>query len=58
MNNSLYLDRQIHENTTIELIPFECERVDGSKFTYFKGEFDIIMDAAQSEKKEDLRDST
>jgi hypothetical protein len=45
-------DRFIAESTTIELTPVECERTDGSKFTYFKGEFDIIMAKISSEKED------
>jgi hypothetical protein len=47
-----FLDRRICESTTIELIPVEYERNDGSKVTYFKGKFDIVMAVDRSEKKE------
>lgn len=52
MLHSFLLDHHIRESTTIELIPVECKRHDGSNLTYFKGEFDIVMATDESEKKE------
>jgi hypothetical protein len=52
MNNSLFLDRQFQESTAIELIPSYYQRNDGSKLTYLKGKFDIVMDAVSLEKQE------
>ncbi len=52
MHHSFFLDHHIQESTTIDLTPVECERDDGSKFTYFKGEFDIIMGVLSSEKED------
>ncbi len=52
MSDSFFLDRRIRESTIIELTPVEYERNDGSKLTYFKGKFDIVMAVDLSEKKE------
>ena len=41
--SSFVSDPHIQESTTIQLQPVECQRADGTKFTFFKGEFDIIM---------------
>ena len=48
----ILLDRHIDESTTIELQSVEYPRADGSKFAYFKGEFDVILAANSPEERQ------